>query len=209
MTVLFDASASSTSTTCQCWVLTRTDGHVLRLSEHDKPLEIDNETYLPGALIQSSRFTLTSDLAPGRAEVEGAIETDAITSHDLSGGIWDGASVDVFRADWRTLERIAHIWSGRLGQVEYDGSSFSAELVSLKADFSRLLGRAYTRQCDAVLGDARCGVDTDRPDIAGKTCDQTFTTCRDTFDNVMNFRGFEHMPGTDFLLAGPAAGRQS
>ena len=32
--------------------------------------------------------------------------------------------------------------------------------------------------------------------VAG--CDKSFDTCRTRFDNVLNFRGFPHMPGSDF-----------
>ncbi|MFS8039215.1 DUF2163 domain-containing protein [Xanthobacter sp. AM11] len=32
-------------------------------------------------------------------------------------------------------------------------------------------------------------------------CDKRFATCRDRFANALNFRGFPHMPGNDFLLA--------
>lgn len=35
--------------------------------------------------------------------------------------------------------------------------------------------------------------------IAG--CDKQFATCRDRFGNHENFRGFPHMPGSDFVLA--------
>ncbi len=31
-------------------------------------------------------------------------------------------------------------------------------------------------------------------------CDKRFSTCRDRFDNVLNFRGFPHIPGNDFLM---------
>jgi uncharacterized phage protein (TIGR02218 family) len=31
-------------------------------------------------------------------------------------------------------------------------------------------------------------------------CDKRFTTCREKFANVANFRGFPHMPGNDFVL---------
>ncbi|KAA2237250.1 DUF2163 domain-containing protein [Salinarimonas soli] len=33
-------------------------------------------------------------------------------------------------------------------------------------------------------------------------CDKSLSTCRDRFANATNFRGFPHMPGTDFLLRG-------
>jgi hypothetical protein len=65
------------------------------------------------------------------------------------------------------------------------------------------VGRVYARACDAVLGDARCGVDTGA--FPGLACDQRFETCRDMFGNEENFRGFPHLPGAEFVLEGPAA----
>ena len=37
-------------------------------------------------------------------------------------------------------------------------------------------------------------------------CDKRFSTCRDRFDNAVNFRGFPQMPGNDFALSYPAPG---
>ena len=37
-------------------------------------------------------------------------------------------------------------------------------------------------------------------------CDKRFETCRNKFANGLNFRGFPHMPGNDFVVAYPAAG---
>lgn len=34
-------------------------------------------------------------------------------------------------------------------------------------------------------------------------CDKQFTTCQAKFDNVLNFRGFPHIPGNDFLVSYP------
>jgi uncharacterized phage protein (TIGR02218 family) len=31
-------------------------------------------------------------------------------------------------------------------------------------------------------------------------CDKAFSTCRDRFANTVNFRGFPHMPGNDFVI---------
>jgi uncharacterized phage protein (TIGR02218 family) len=33
-------------------------------------------------------------------------------------------------------------------------------------------------------------------------CDKRFVTCRDRFANSINFRGFPHIPGNDFVIAG-------
>jgi uncharacterized phage protein (TIGR02218 family) len=32
-------------------------------------------------------------------------------------------------------------------------------------------------------------------------CDKRFTTCQAKFANAVNFRGFPHMPGNDFITA--------
>lgn len=37
-------------------------------------------------------------------------------------------------------------------------------------------------------------------------CDRRFSTCRQKFDNAANFRGFPHIPGSDFVLIFPKAG---
>jgi uncharacterized phage protein (TIGR02218 family) len=38
-------------------------------------------------------------------------------------------------------------------------------------------------------------------------CDKRFQTCRDRFDNVVNFRGFPHIPGNDFVISYPVQGQ--
>jgi uncharacterized phage protein (TIGR02218 family) len=37
-------------------------------------------------------------------------------------------------------------------------------------------------------------------------CDKSLATCRDKFSNLLNFRGFPHMPGDSWLLATAAEG---
>lgn len=33
-------------------------------------------------------------------------------------------------------------------------------------------------------------------------CDKSFATCRSKFGNGINFRGFPHLPGNDFIVGG-------
>jgi uncharacterized phage protein (TIGR02218 family) len=37
-------------------------------------------------------------------------------------------------------------------------------------------------------------------------CDKSLATCRDRFANLLNFRGFPHMVGNDFVLASVSDG---
>lgn len=205
MTVLISNPPATVRHVCLGWVLTRSDDLILRLTDHDRTLVVGGETYLPGASMEASSFTRTTDLEPGHASVRGGLNAAAITEADMLAGLWDAARVDVYRINWLSAEIIEQIWSGRLSRVEWQGQQFEADLVSLKVDLDRLIGRQILHQCDAVLGDARCGVDMENPIFEGLTCDQQLATCIETFSNVENFRGFSHLPGNDFILAGPAA----
>lgn len=187
---------------CMCWRLTRRDGFELYLTDHDQSLTIDASDYQPGAAVEAGRFSQSLDLKPGQASASGALSNDGIIDVDLKAGLWNGCKVQVCRADWQRPDLgLLHIWSGYLSDIQITPSGqFEAELVSLKADLERPLGRVLQRQCDAQLGDDRC-----RADPAGRTCDQSYATCRDVFGNTGNFRGFPNMPGNDFVLSGPAA----
>ena len=37
-------------------------------------------------------------------------------------------------------------------------------------------------------------------------CDKRFATCHDRFNNIVNYRGFPHIPGNDFVMRYPVAG---
>lgn len=195
--------ASGTATTCLAWTITRPDGFVLRMAEHDRPLSIGGQVFEAGASLEGLEFSVSRSLAPGHASARGALAHDAITEEDLEAGLWDGARLDVIRVDWADPEHVLPLWSGSLTRIRRTGAGFEAELVSLKAAFERPVGRVYTRRCDAALGDARCGVDLET--FPGAACDHRFETCREVFANAANFRGFPHLPGTDVLLAGPPA----
>jgi uncharacterized phage protein (TIGR02218 family) len=38
-------------------------------------------------------------------------------------------------------------------------------------------------------------------------CDKRFATCHDRFNNAVNFRGFSHIPGNDFVISYPVQGQ--
>lgn len=197
--------ASGVTRTCLCWRLTRADGVVIGVTEHDRVLSIDGIDYEPGSALTTGQVSSNSGLAPGQAGASGALSSEAISEADISAGLWDGTRVDVYRVDWSDTELLAHVWSGWFSEVTRGALGFEAELVSLKADLERPVGRVYSRRCGAVLGDAQCGVDLEAPAFSGLTCDQRFETCKARFGNAENFRGFPHMPGPDFVLSGPAA----
>lgn len=186
-------------TTCLCWKLKREDGLILGVTDHDRPVIYNGLVYDPGAAIDAGRFETAGGLRPGRASASGALSSDAITDNDLEAGLWTGARISVFRVDWETGDG-SLLWTGYIAELTRRETGFEADLISLKADLERPLGRIYSRRCDAKLGDARCGL----AGVEGEVCDKQFETCRDVFSNAINFRGFPHLPGPDFALSGPA-----
>ncbi len=166
------------------------------------------------------------------------------------------------------------------------GASFKAELRGVAEVLNQPIGYAYTRQCSAVLGDARCRFNLQQPgyyadrvlesiEEAGRIlsftgftgfddrwfeggrlevlsgaaaglsamikvdrlsgsvrrielwqsvrapmaegdqvrfiagCDRTSETCRTKFANFLNFRGFPHIPGDDWITSYPRPGQPS
>jgi uncharacterized phage protein (TIGR02218 family) len=155
--------AADETNLCACWRFTRSDAAVFGATDHDRAIMFDGVTYAPASGLKGATFESSSGLAPGRAAAEGALSAEFITEDDLGAGLWDGARVDVWRVDWQAPEHRVRIWSGRLSEVTRRGAAFAADLVSLKADLERPIGRVYSRCCDADVGDARCGVDLDDP----------------------------------------------
>lgn len=151
--------AAGATRLCACWRFTRGDGEVFGATDHDRALAFEGVTFAPAAGLAGATFESSSGLAPGRCAAEGAVSLDFVSEADIDAGVWDGAQVDVWRVDWEAPEHRVMIWSGRLSEISRQGAAFSAELVSLKADLERRIGRVYSRSCDAEVGDVRCGVD--------------------------------------------------
>jgi uncharacterized phage protein (TIGR02218 family) len=158
---------SGATTLATCWKLTRVDGVALGFTDHDRTLSFDGVAFAPecgadGAALQSS-----ADMSVDNTEIAGALSAEALSAEDLAAGRYDGAEVEIWRVNW---ENVAQRWllkRARLGEVVREGASFRAELRGLSAALDARRGRVYQRLCDAVLGDARCGVDAAAPAFRG------------------------------------------
>jgi uncharacterized phage protein (TIGR02218 family) len=83
----------------------------------------------------------------------------AVTPEDLGDGLYDGASVELWRVDWEDPALRVRLWKGTIARVQSAGARFTAEVEGPLAKLDRVVGRTYGRTCDAVLGDARCRAD--------------------------------------------------
>ena len=159
--------ASGVTTLARCWRITRTDGVVLGLTEHDDDLTVDGTRFRAVGGVSGSENSASLGFAVDGGELSAALSSDVLDEADLDAGRFDGAAVDLLLADWSNpvsfiLQRRAHI-----GEVRRDAGSFTAELRSLVDGLNAVRGRLFTAGCDADLGDARCGVALNSPAYRG------------------------------------------
>ena len=88
-----------------------------------------------------------------------------------------------------------HLCMGRMDILSGKGQGMSFDILSHSAvgeiDRIELWTALHT---DISLGDQVC---------VSVGCDKCFSTCRSRFANQLNFRGFPHIPGNDFVLSFP------
>lgn len=190
---------SDATTTCLLWRLTLRDGTVIGLTDHDATLEIDGVTYSPRHGAESSVIETRAGLAADSATVRTLLDLPGLSPQAIRDGALDDAKLAQFRYDWR-INSATLLSEGRIGDISQRGETFEAEWLGLASLLDRSTGRVFSRQCDAVFGDARCGLD--KSDFAdGTDCPRTFLACRDQFSNTANFRGFPYLIGDDALQA--------
>ena len=158
-TGLAAAFASSVTTHCHCWTLTRADGTVFGFTDHDRDLEIDGITFEAASGLRASESEREAGLASQGGEISGSLSSARITPEDIAAGRYDGAEIRRYLVDWQaplldfTLDVM---W---IGDIRQKDGAFIAETRDAFAKLDAVEGRRYQAQCDAALGDARCGFD--------------------------------------------------
>lgn len=192
---------SGAATICHAWVVERTDGERLGFTDHDQDLGVDGVVCRAASGWTQGAAETAEGLAAGSLAVGGVLDDERIVEADVAAGLWDRAKVVLWRLDWQRPDLKVRLGAGALSRIRREGEGFTAEIEGPLAKLERVVGRTYGRGCDAVLGDARCGVPAE-----GRTCDKLWETCVGTFGNGVNFQGFPDIPGDDFLTAYPTTG---
>lgn len=267
---------------CRCWRITRTDGHAMGFTDHDRDLSFDGTLFSASSGLDAGAIELSTGLSVDNSQAVGALSSIGLTETDIQTGKYDGAKVELWLVNWTNVGLRKRQFVGSIGEIRREGAVFEAELRGLAEPMNRPVGRAYLQKCSAILGDRTCGVDltdltyrtevqveifigrrvlkfsdlsgfaarwflggqiewlsggnlgskntitTDEMqghlrvlEIAEETsfdvaegdllrltpgCDKVLGTCRDKFDNLLQFRGFPQMPGEDWVTAYPNEG---
>ena len=274
--------AQGETTLCQCWRVTRRDGVVLGFTDHDRVLMFEATEFVPAHGLDGAEVPARLGAQVETSQVLGVLQAEAITEDDILLGRYDGALVESYRVNWADVGQRVLLRRDAIGEIVREDGVFRAELRSAQQGLNVTHGRIYHGLCDAMLGDARCGVDLedaaffgvatvtgiDDPyrlvvaglegfaegwfafgaaqwsegrrdglrdavlshsrvsgaDILGFAakvgdwvavgdtlrvtagCDRRFASCKAKFANAVNFRGFPHIPGSDYVLRHPRHG---
>ncbi len=269
--------AGQCTTICHCWKISRRDGRILGFTEHDCEITFAGTLFQPMSGMDASVAENTIGLNANGVEVLSALTSQKLSADDIRADKYDGARVDVFLVNWTTpqeylLENVYHV-----AEITEEDGLFKAEMRSLESELDQTAGEHFIAQCQANLGDQRCGVNLNNNTYKGSGtvisydgvrligvtglsgfandwfdgglltwtsgnnvgtsieiptfailgsisslqiwkmlpqeiavgdefeitagCNKKFSTCKSKFSNALNFRGFPHLPGSDFALS--------
>jgi len=141
------------------WKITRTDGQVFGLTSHAADIEFEGIVYKAKSGIDPSQIVSSGDFAVDNLAVSGFFSDELFTEDAILNRVWDYAQVTLSRVDWSApalgCERMR---AGMLGEISTGKYGYKAELLGLFQQLQQTVGRIYTAECDANLGDKRCGL---------------------------------------------------
>jgi uncharacterized phage protein (TIGR02218 family) len=176
-----------------CWRLTRTDGLVLGFTDHDRELVIEGLTYRAASAYSRSAIASRTGLAVDNLDLEGLLDSDAISEEELRAGRFDRAAIEVFLVNWQALgQGVVRLRRGTLGEVRLQGGLYRAELRGMAQALTAPAVEVYTPECRADLGDHRCQVDLAALTVAGtvvSTADRRTITTSNLTDPLPGVSG--------------------
>jgi uncharacterized phage protein (TIGR02218 family) len=198
--------ASGATTLCHCWRLETRGGEAMGFTDHDRGLFFEDTLFEADAGFTATEIDSGLGLAVDNLEASGALSSERLSEARLAAGDFDNAAVSLWRVNWRDVSQRVLLKRGNLGEVTRGRDFFTAELRGLAQALDQPRGRLFQHGCDAVLGDARCGVNLAALAVAAEV-----TACEARLlIEAAGLQGFApgyFAGGTAKFLSGPNAGR--
>ncbi len=199
--------ADGTTHTCYCWALTRRDGLTMGFTDHDRLIQFDGISFVPECGLSARALASTTGLSVNNTEALGVLQSDAISEADIDAGRYDGAQVTIWLVQWDQPEARLVRFAGTIGEITRSAGGFQAELRGLTDALNQPQGRSYLRECNAVLGDERCGFDMTDPGFSVTAPVQTVRGAHEfSFAAVTGFDEKWFEDGALEVLSGAGAG---
>lgn len=147
------------TTFCNCWKVTLTNGTVYGFTEADIDLLIDGMPYLAATGFTPGSIQNQTKLAADNFQITSLFNSDVISADDLTSGLWNFAQIEMFIVNYLDIPAGKDILGVfRLGEVTVNGNSFQAEIRGLANAYAQSVGSIYQPTCRARFCDAKCGL---------------------------------------------------
>ena len=179
-TELKDHLAQEVTTVAFLWHIQRKDATSFYFTDHDADIDYGGNTYKAINSAAVSGMQQSSKLTADTFDFEMILNSADITANDLRAGRFDFADVWIYLINYAdTSQGVVSIISGKLGEIEIKSDNRAkAEFRSLTQLVNQTIGRIIGPECDADLGDSRCGVTlatyTETGTLTGVTDNKTF-----------------------------------
>lgn len=160
-TISTDMAASirtESATLAHLWKLTRKDGTVLRITDHDRDIKVGGATFR-SSIGFSASATVSSSINFGsqQCEIKMAMTDDGLREADVRGRLWAGAQAVYYVVDWTNPTSILPMFSGSFGRVTIsDANMAKIEVFGIGNQTMSLAGELYSMTCRNSLGDKKC-----------------------------------------------------
>jgi len=152
--------AGEVMTLATCWKITRNDATVMGFTDHDADLVIEGLNYVAATGFTPTAVQTTSGFAVDNLDIDGMLDSSAITEADIMAGLYDYAEISVFMVNYTDLTQGKMILrTGWLGEVTFSRNQFVTQVRGLAQSLNQKIGEVYSPNCRALLGDAKCKVD--------------------------------------------------
>lgn len=176
----------------QCVKLTRKDGVILGMTVLDADITFDSQLYKGSLGYTPTETQGTANLSVNNADIKGFLTVGGLERSDIVGGLYDYAELYFFLFDFGNEVKVRDLESGTIGEITLEDNAYTAEYRSKAQLMQQTIGRVYGAECDAKLGDARCGVTlasfTVNSAITSVTSNSVFSdTARVEADDLFNY----------------------
>lgn len=156
--------ASGSTTLAHLVKITRTDGVVFAVTDHDRDIVYPvgsptGVTYLASLAVDASAIHTTASMGVDNLEARSFLNLLGVSEASIAAGVWDYADYRIYRVNWADLtmgdDKLMRGW---WGEVTISRNEFKAEGRSLSQKLQSRIGEIVTESCKADLFDARCKV---------------------------------------------------
>ena len=163
--------AGPVTTLATCWRISRVDGKEFFFTDHDRDLSFEGNVYKASSGYSRTAIANDASLSVDNLDVEGVFDSASITEEEMRAGLFDQAEVRIFLVNWADPAmgalRMRRGWFGEVVLTEQ--GIFRTELRGMTQALQQRVGELYSPECRADLGDHRCKVPVNPPEIARST----------------------------------------